>query len=175
MCILPKSALITSCTQWLDSTAARRCFTTHRGVMYTMIRLAISAMQLPSRLYVRGVDIGAGRVDPAECGGFADIFVGKYGGHYVAVKRFRSHRARDGDLFKVRSRGHYLMCSPLIPPLESVSRGACMATAEAPVHSPFHWYRQGHLRVGRISMLGVTLDAARNTQELHQLHRLQRL
>jgi hypothetical protein len=67
-----------------------------------MIRLAISSAQIPSALYVRGVDIGTGRVNPDEFGGFADIFTGMHCGRRVAVKRLRAHGTIKRDLFKVR-------------------------------------------------------------------------
>jgi hypothetical protein len=65
-----------------------------------MLRLAESSHQLPSSLYVRGVDIGTDR-DPVSHGGFADIFQGQYNGRTVALKRLRVCFPSESSVFKV--------------------------------------------------------------------------
>jgi hypothetical protein len=55
-----------------------------------MIKLASQSNQLPSRLFLHGVDLGEAR-DPWKAGGFADIFKGFYNGDQVVGKRLRFH------------------------------------------------------------------------------------
>jgi hypothetical protein len=53
-----------------------------------LVKLAASSGNLPSSLFLRGLNIGPSR-DPLFAGGFSDIFKGTYQGQKVAVKRPR--------------------------------------------------------------------------------------
>jgi hypothetical protein len=66
-----------------------------------MMRLAAACKQLPPSLYVHGVELGTIR-DPLSQGGFADVFKAAYQGGHVALKRLRSYRIGEPDLYKVQ-------------------------------------------------------------------------
>jgi hypothetical protein len=84
--------------QWLD--ASPPSHTQRRKVASAMMRLAASSKELPPSLYVHGVELGAVR-DPLSQGGFADVFKAGYRGGFVALKRLRSYRIGEPDLYKV--------------------------------------------------------------------------
>jgi hypothetical protein len=73
--------------QWLSS-----ALTLHddlrRQVIIVLLDLSASSGALPHDLFIKGVTIGSDR-DPSSGGGFADIFLGRYQGKDVAIKRFR--------------------------------------------------------------------------------------
>jgi hypothetical protein len=66
------------------------------------VKLAARSQELPTSLFLRGVDLG-GVWDPAFMGGFADVFRARYQGLDVAVKRLRiSSNIEKANLYPVR-------------------------------------------------------------------------
>jgi hypothetical protein len=56
--------------------------------LYLLIKLAAASQQLPTHIFLDGVDLGDAR-DPWRIGGFADIFRGQYRSQLVVGKRLR--------------------------------------------------------------------------------------
>jgi hypothetical protein len=97
--------------QWLD--ASPPSHQQRRKVVSAMTKLAASSKELPPSLYVHGVELGAIR-DPLSQGAFADVFKAAYRGGYVALKRLRSYRIGEPDLYKVFARVLSMYQHPLI-------------------------------------------------------------
>jgi hypothetical protein len=97
--------------QWLDASSPSH--QQRRKVVSAMTRLAVSSKELPPSLYVHGVELGAIR-DPLFQGGFADVFKAAYRGGYVALKRLRSFRMGEPELYKVFALGLPTYRHPLI-------------------------------------------------------------
>jgi hypothetical protein len=67
-----------------------------------LVKLAAESNELPSSLFIHGVNAGESR-DACRVGGFADVFRATYQGRSVAVKRLRIMESDKGDMHPVSS------------------------------------------------------------------------
>jgi hypothetical protein len=66
-----------------------------RSVIGRMLRLAKSNQRMPRSLYVHGAEIEGS--EPLRLGGLADVFIGRYQGQLVALKRYRHNALTGGN------------------------------------------------------------------------------
>jgi hypothetical protein len=85
--------------QWLDLEDPEH--PARRRLLYLLIKLAAASQQLPTNIFLQGVDLGEAR-DPWRTGGFADIFRGTYRNRTVVGKRLRLHNLDKKAVHTVR-------------------------------------------------------------------------
>jgi hypothetical protein len=137
------SAHVTS--QWLDARSEKPYHIPllWRSAIYVLYSLVNEHKIWPTSMVIKGC-VFDDTSEPLSTGGSATVYVGKWQGKDVAVKKVHMSK----DVKKVRPIQIWDSWCPLTVGTVICSRGRDMETASQPVHRPVLWHMSGSTELG---------------------------